>query len=172
MQNVCYKRRQFVEIIISFLLKVRNSWLNSFLICLSFFSHLTSSHINFYICIFVIFLFKFFCVFKFFKMLKRAKSSFVIQNTCASMKHKKIPPMCQKTFDRNLVIYQNESALKKRWLRNLLTSMLISFGGGFSIIMSHYIRYRIRWCQIFNIYLSTLNELLFVNWRGELTEKK
>lgn len=53
--------------------------------------------------------------------------------------------MCQKSFDRNLVTYQNESAaLKKRWLRNLLTSILFGFGGGFSIVLSHYIRYRIR----------------------------
>lgn len=80
-------------------------------------------------------------------MLKRAKSSFAIQKPCALIKSKSknLVPMCQKAFDRNLVTYQNESAaVKKRWLRNLLTSVVIGFGGGFSIVLSHYIRYRIR----------------------------
>lgn len=76
-------------------------------------------------------------------MLKRAKSSYLIRNTVASIKNKNISPICQKTFDRNLVTYQNESALKKRWLRNLLTSF-IGFGGGFSKVLSHFIRHRIR----------------------------
>lgn len=86
--------------------------------------------------------------FQFLKMLKRAKSSFAIQKPCALIKSnsKIFVPMCQKAFDRNLVTYQNErAALKKRWLQNLLTSVLIGFGGGFSVVLSHYIRYRIRW---------------------------
>lgn len=76
-------------------------------------------------------------------MLKRAKSSFALQKPRA-IKSKNFVPMSQKTFDRNLVTYQNESALKKRWVRKLLTSILLGFGGGFTVVLSHYIRYKIR----------------------------
>lgn len=81
-------------------------------------------------------------------MLKRANSSFAIQKPRA-VKNKNFVPMCQKVFDRNLVSYRNESALKKRWMRKLLTSVLLGFGGGFTIVLSQYIRYRIRWSAIF-----------------------
>lgn len=77
-------------------------------------------------------------------MLQRAKSFYVVQNKCAPIKSKNFIPICQKTFDSNLEKYQKESALEKRWVKNLLTSVMIGFGGGFSIVLSHYIRYRIR----------------------------
>lgn len=87
------------------------------------------------------------------KMLKRAKSSFAIQKPI-SIKSKNFIPMCQNAFNHNLVTYRNESTLKKRWVRNLLTSVLLGFGGGFSIVLSHYIRYRIRWYLSIIINLS------------------
>lgn len=77
-------------------------------------------------------------------MLKRAKSSYILQKQRAPIKKRNIVSVCQSTFDRNKIAYQNESLIKKRWLRNLLTSMLIGFGGGFSIVLNHYIRHRIR----------------------------
>ena len=105
--------------------------------------------------------FSFSCVnnLQFLKMLKRAKSSFIIQNTCALIKDENIVQMCRKTFDNNLVIYQNESTLKKRWVRNLLMSTLIGFVGGFSIVLRHHFRYRIRWFTIYINHLFTLNRL-------------
>lgn len=130
---------------------------------------------------FSLFFLSFCCVsvcanFQFLKMLKRAKSSFAIQKPCALIKSnsKIFVPMCQKAFDRNLVAYQNESAaLKKRWIQNLLTSVLIGFGGGFSVVLSHYIRHRIRWWPNSpNLSIDIHTEYAVYRWIAQVSWEK
>lgn len=76
-------------------------------------------------------------------MLKKAKSFYVVQKAKTSIKKRNFATVYQRSLDADLNAYQNKSLLNKRWMRNLLTSMLIGFGGGVTLVLNHYIRYRI-----------------------------